>query len=94
MRWIPLAVVILSLSQPAFAQDWTRFVSTDDGFSANFPGQPKVDVTTYATEYGQTLPARVYRAADSLGRYSTTVVDYRGLEKLHADRAATCRARC
>jgi hypothetical protein len=92
MRWIPVAVVILFLSTPAFAQEWTRFVNTDDGFSANFPGQPKVDVMTYATEYGQTLPARVYRAADSLGRYSTTVVDYRGLEKLHAERAATCRA--
>ena len=92
MRWIPLAVVILSLPAPAFAQDCARFVNTDDGFSANFPGQPKVDVTTYPTEYGQTLPARIYRAADSLGRYSTTVVDYRGLEKLHADRAAKCRA--
>ena len=75
MRWIPLAAVILFLSEPAFAQDWTRFVSTDDGFSANFPGQPGVEVTTYATEYGQTLPARVYSGADSLGRYSTTVVD-------------------
>jgi hypothetical protein len=62
MRWIPLAVVMLSLSTPAFAQEWTRFVNTEDGFSANFPGQPRVDVLTYATEYGQTLPARVYRA--------------------------------
>ena len=92
MRLIPLAVVILSLSQPAFAQEWTRSVSTEDGFSANYPGQPKVEATTYATEYGQTLPAHVYRAADALGRYSTTVVDYRGLEKLHNDRAAKCRA--
>ena len=92
MRWIPLAVVMLSLPDPALAQEWTRFVSTDDGFSANFPGQPRVEVTTYATEYGQTLPARTYRAADSDGRYSTIVVDYRGLEKLHADRAAKCRS--
>jgi len=34
----------------------------------------------------------VYRAADALGRYSTTVVDYRGIEKMHADRAAKCQA--
>ena len=38
------------------------------------------------------MPARVYTASDALGRYSTTVVDYRNIEKLHADRAAKCRA--
>ena len=92
MRWIPLAVVILSLPEPTLAQDWTRFVSTDDGFSANYPGQPRIEIATYATEYRQTLPSRVYRAADALGRYSTTVVDYRGIEKLHTDRAAKCLA--
>ena len=92
MRWIPLAVVILSLPEPAFAQEWARFVSTDDGFSANYPGQPALAVTTYPTEYGQTLPARVYRANDAFGRYSTTVVDYRGLERLHTARVAKCLA--
>jgi hypothetical protein len=86
------AALILTLSTPARAQDWARFVSTEDGFSANYPGQPKVEAITYATEYRQQLPARVYNAADALGRYSTTVVDYRGLEKLHADRAAKCNA--
>lgn len=50
MRLIPLAALILSLSEPAFAQDWVRFVSPQDGFSANYPGQPKVDATTYVTE--------------------------------------------
>lgn len=94
MRLIPLipAALILCISEPAIAQDWMRFVSRDDGFSANYPGQPKIEATTYATEYRQTLPARIYSAADALGRYSTTVVDYRDIEKLHTDRAATCRA--
>ena len=86
------AALILSLSQPALAQDWTRFVSPEDGFSANYPGQPKVETTTYASEYRQQLPAKVYTAADALGRYSTTVVDYRNIEKLHTDRAAKCQA--
>ena len=94
MRLNPLiaAAFVLVMSSPAFCQDWMRFVSTEDGFSANYPGQPKVEVTTYVTEAGVTLPARVYRAADPLGRYSTTVVDFREIEKLHAERAATCRA--
>jgi hypothetical protein len=86
------ASLILSISAPASAQDWMRFVSTDDGFSANYPGQPKVEAITYLTEYRQTLPARAYSAADTLGRYSTTVVDYRDLERLHNDRAVKCRA--
>ena len=94
MRFVPIipAALILSLSQPAFAQDWTRFVSPEDGFSSNYPGKPKVETTTYTSEYRQQLPAKVYTAADALGRYSTTVVDYRGSEKMHADRAAKCQA--
>jgi hypothetical protein len=94
MRLIPLipAALIICLSQPVFAQDWTRFVSPEDGFSANYPGQPKVEATTYVSEYRQQLPAKVYTAADALGRYSTTVVDYRNIEKMHADRAAKCQA--
>jgi len=74
---IPAAALILLLSQPATAQDWARFVSIDDGFSANYPGQPKVETITYTSQYEQPLPGKVYSAADALGRYSTTVVDYR-----------------
>ena len=94
MRFRPLisAALIVCASQSALAQEWTRFVSPEDGFSANYPGQPKVETTTYLSEYRQTLPAKIYRAADALGRYSTTVVDYRGIEKMHADRAAKCQA--
>jgi hypothetical protein len=92
MRLLIPAALMLSLSQPAFAEDWARFVTPEDGFSANYPGKPKVETTTYTSEYNQLLPARVYSAADALGRYSTTVVDYRGVEKLHADRAAKCLA--
>jgi hypothetical protein len=38
------------------------------------------------------LPGRVYSAADALGRYSTTVVDYRDVERLHNERSAKCLA--
>jgi len=72
--------------------EWERFVSTEDGFSATFPGTPKVESMTYDTEYRQQLPARVYSAQDRMGRYSTTVVDYRGLETLHNATVARCRA--
>lgn len=93
MRLVALvSAVILSVSAPAAAQDWALYVNAEDGFSATFPGQPKIEDIQYATEYRETLPGRVYRAEDVMGRYSTTVVDYRGAEKLHNDRVARCRA--
>ena len=86
------AVVALAISAPALAQDWMPLTSREDGFRANYPGQPKVEATTYTTEFRITLPARVYRASDALGRYTTTVVDYRDIERLHNERAAKCLA--
>ena len=68
--------VILSLSGPAASQEWAEFASTLDRFTLNFPGQPKIEETTYTSEYGAELPARVYRAENGQSRYSMTVVDY------------------
>lgn len=94
MRLIPLipAALIVLVSAPGFAQDWIPVTNTEDGFRANYPGQPKVETITYSTEFRITLPGRVYRAVDALGRYTTTVVDYRDIERLHGERAAKCRA--
>src|SRR5690349_10030309 len=90
---IPLALAsVLSAVVPVFAQDWAPMTSTEDGFRANFPGRPKVEAISYTTEFGMKLPGRVYRASDPLGRYSTTVVDYRDVERLHGERSAACRA--
>jgi hypothetical protein len=99
MRCVVAAAVFVLMAAPAPAQDrgpgvedWAHFISREEGFSANYPGPPKVEPITYATEYRQTLPGRVYSAADATGRYSTTVVDYRGIEKLHNDSVAKCQA--
>jgi hypothetical protein len=72
--------------------DWIEFGSPTDFFTVNFPGQPNVADITYASEYGLTLPARVYSVAQGANRYSVTVVDYTNAEKMHADRAAKCKA--
>lgn len=94
MRLIALipAAVILCGNGPAFAQEWMPFVTIEDGFTAVFPGKPTVEAISYATEYRMTLPGRVYSADDATGRYSTTVVDYRGIQKLHDDAEAKCLA--
>jgi hypothetical protein len=90
---VPLAcAAALSAATPVVAQDWAPMTSKEDGFRAAFPGQPAVETITYTTEFNLKLPARVYRASDPLGRYSTTVVDYRNVERMHNERAAACRA--
>ena len=92
MRLIPLTAVTLAVAMPLFAQDWQTTIVTEDGFRANFPGEPAVDSISYETEFHLSLPAHVYRAADALGKYSTTVVDYRDVQRLHDERSAKCLA--
>jgi hypothetical protein len=84
-----VAFLLLSATS-ALAQQWGEFVSRDDGFSVNFPGEPIVSETTYTSEYGADLPARVYRAARGAERYSMTVVDYRPIEQLLTAKAKEC----
>src|SRR5262245_20357195 len=69
---VALAAAVSAATQ-AFAQDWGPMTSKEDGFRAAYPGPPKVETIRYTSEFQLTLPARVYRAADALGRYSTTV---------------------
>jgi hypothetical protein len=92
MRLIPLVPAALIIAAPSLAQDWAPFTVTADGFRANFPGTPTIETIAYETEFRLELPARVYSAADALGRYSTTVVDYRGSERLHNERSQQCLA--
>ena len=86
------AAFVVAATAPAAAQDWATATFPDDGFRTNFPGEPTVEGITYESEFHLQLPGRVYRAADALGEYSTTVVDYRGSQGLHDERAAQCRA--
>ena len=87
-----LLAAAIAAAPPAFAQDWAPTTFKEDGFRAAFPGKPTVETISYPTEFRMMLPGRVYRASDAMGRYSTTVVDYRDVERRHNERAATCRA--
>ena len=87
------AAVALSLATPALAQeDWDNFKFPEDGFEVNFPGKPKVETTTWMSQYRYTLPARVYSATHGRERYSVTIVDYRVLPKMGEARAKQCPA--
>ena len=91
----PLAAIVVALalftSIPVVAQEeWTEFVSREDGFRVDFPGQPKVQNTTFTSEYEYTLPARVYSAERGRERYSMTIVDYSGIEAMGKERVKRC----
>jgi hypothetical protein len=94
MRLIPLALValILFISVPSFAQEWIEYSNQPDFFSINLPGQPNVKDITYNTQYGITLPGRVYTAEDAPSRYSVTVIDFTSAKEKHAERVKTCKA--
>lgn len=89
--WIAVALVLVFVP-PALAQEWEDFVFVEDGFTANFPGRPRVENTTWVSQYRYTLPARVYTASRGAERYVATVVDYRAAEKQGIDRANQCPA--
>src|SRR6185295_18545537 len=92
MRLTPLVspLLVLALSGSAFAQDWDEFVSKDERFSVNFPGKPAVTETTWTSQFGAVLPARVYSGAQGTGRYSITVVDYNPVQRLLTERSMSC----
>src|SRR6186997_3462183 len=74
----------------ASAQEWMEFVSASDGFRVNFPGQPRVQETTYKSEFGYTLPSRIFSAERGREQYVMTVVDYNGIEAMGKERVKTC----
>ena len=93
MRRISLvtATLLLVVCGPSFGQEWIQYASRTDFFGVNFPGEPKVQDITYATEYGISLPGRVYSVENGPNRYLVTVVDYSGAERIHTARVDQCK---
>ena len=87
-----LLASVLFACAPAFAQEWELYTNNEDGFKLDFPGTPKITQTTFKSEYGAELPARVYTANKGQERYSLTVADYREAPRLLDEKAkATCQ---
>lgn len=85
-------VLLLAMSEVGAAQDWTEYQNLQDGFKVDFPDQPKITETTWTSEYGYKLPARVYTAERGKERYSMTVVDYSPIEAQGIERRKNCPA--
>jgi hypothetical protein len=94
MRLTPLvpAALVLAMSGTSFAQEWTEFASPEERFTITFPGQPKITDTTWISQFGVILPARVYSGPEGSSRYSVTVVDYNPVERLLTERSRSLPA--
>ena len=60
VRCAVVAAFVLSIGASVFAQEWVEFVSREDRFTITFPVQPTVTQTTYKSQFGADLPARIY----------------------------------
>lgn len=88
-----LAATLLLIGSSSARAQWIEFASREDGFTSNFPSPPKTSQTTYQSQYGAELPARVYSAEQGPSRYSIMVVDYSQIEKVLTQKAQSCRAK-
>jgi hypothetical protein len=83
--------LVFSVSGLAAAQEADEYyINTKDGFKVYFPGTPKITETTWKSQQGFTLPARVYGVDKGKEHYSVTVVDYSGIEQMGIDKVKTC----
>jgi hypothetical protein len=87
---LALALVIFTAGT-ASAQNWDQYTFKEDGFKVDFPAAPKVTTTTFKSEYGADLPAKVYTVDQGREHYKVTVADYTQAPRILDENAAkTC----
>ena len=87
------AAFIVLIAAPAAAQEWQEFESRQDRFTCNFPGVPKVTETTFMSQFGHRLPARLYSVELTRNhKFSVTVVDYSNITQLGLEKQKSCPA--
>ena len=84
------ASLILALGGSAFAQDYVEYKSQPDRFAATFPTEPKVTDGTFKSQFGSMLPMRRYESSSGSSHFIVTVIDYRNIEAIAAEKAKSC----
>jgi len=79
-----LAVLAAALA-PTIALAWIEYRDLDHFFSVNFPREPDVRDFDYVSEYGATLPGRLYVVEDGGSRHSVTVIDFNDAQPRYED---------
>jgi hypothetical protein len=80
MRLITFIVATVAASAPAGAQGWKEYEYPDEGFTAAFLAEPKVETTTYRAPGGRLIEAHVYSVVQEGGAFKVTVADMSNTE--------------
>ena len=85
--------LVLSISGPALAQDWTEYVNTQEGFKVDLPGQPKLTEMTWNArplqgDAAEAVAELKQRNGENLlkfgpGSFSRTLIENGLLDELH-----------
>jgi hypothetical protein len=84
LRLVPVAL-LLSVLLPGIAHAWIEYADQSQFFSINFPREPDVRDVAYISEYGASLPARVYSVEEGGNLHSLTVIDFNVDESRYGD---------
>ena len=83
-----LTLLLFSAMFPLGVQaQWRQFTDLEEFFSVNLPGEPEIREIAYNSEYGATLPAKVYSVTDGGSLHSVTVVDFSDAQSAYAELA-------
>ena len=80
-----LVALIFLFSNTVVAQGWRVFTDRSQYFSVNFPGEPEITEISYDSEYGATLPAKVYAVRNGDSLHSVTVVDFSDAARIYQE---------
>jgi hypothetical protein len=80
MRFVTFILAMIAASSLAHAQGWTEYRYPDDGFTAAFPAEPKIETTFYQAPGGRSVEARAYSVVQEGGEFKVTVADLSSTE--------------
>jgi len=87
------AMAAAMLAAPASAQEWITYTSMEDLFRVHVPCEFSIETIDWESEYGSTLPARVYSCdGGSRGEYKVTVADYTNALEIYLAREGRSEA--
>jgi hypothetical protein len=75
MRVIACMLATFALTASALADGWKEYADPTYAFAVSFPGDPKVETTTYPAPDDQMVAARVYSVTQEGGAFTMTVAD-------------------
>jgi hypothetical protein len=81
MRLATFILAIFAATTPAGAQGWKEYEYPVETFVVAFPGEPKVETTSYQAPGRRLVEARVYSVLQGGGEFKVTVADMSDIQE-------------